>query len=47
MTARPSRPNIMVKADIDSQTHIMGFAEVDFLGAAQTANFTQSNSYNL
>ena len=46
-TARPSRPNVMFKADIDKQTHIMAFAEVDFLGAAQTANSNESNSYNL
>ncbi len=47
MTARPSRPNLMIKADIDPQTHVMAFGEVDFLGAAQTANSNQSNSYNL
>ncbi|KAF2989977.1 hypothetical protein MJC1_02894 [Methylocystis sp. MJC1] len=46
-TARPSRPNLMIRADIDKQTHIMAFGEVDFLGAAQTANSNQSNSYNL
>jgi hypothetical protein len=46
-TARPSRPSLMIKADIDRQTHIMAFGEVDFLGAAQTANSNQSNSYNL
>ncbi len=46
-TARPSRPNLMIRADIDKQTHVMAFGEVDFLGAAQTANSNQSNSYNL
>ncbi len=47
MTARSSRPNLMIRADIDPQTHLMAFGEVDFLGAAQTANSNQSNSYNL
>lgn len=46
-TARPTRPNLMIRADIDKQTHIMAFGEVDFLGAAQTANSNESNSYNL
>lgn len=46
-SARPSRPAIMIKADLDKQTHIMAYGEVDFLGAAQTANSNGSNSYNL
>ncbi|HEY8161626.1 MAG TPA: hypothetical protein VIF34_05080 [Methylocystis sp.] len=46
-SARPSRPAMMIKADLDKQTHIMAYGEVDFLGAAQTANSNGSNSYNL
>ena len=46
-SARPSRPAVLIKADIDPQTHLMAYGEVDFLGAAQTANSNGSNSYNL
>ncbi len=46
-TARSTRPALMIKADIDEQTHLMAYGEVDFLGAAQTANSNTSNSYNL
>lgn len=45
-TARQSRVGLMIKADIDKQTHVMAYGEIDFLGAAQTANSNQSNSYN-
>jgi hypothetical protein len=46
MSARASRASLRVNADIDSDTHITGYGEFDFLGAAQTANSNQSNSYN-
>lgn len=46
-TARSSRPALMIKADIDKQTHLIAYGEVDFLGASQTANSNTSNSYNL
>src|SRR5208337_1433745 len=49
--------SLLVEADIDrptlitkgppakANTHIAGYIELDFLGAAQTANSNQSNSY--
>ncbi len=46
MSARASRASLRVDADIDSATHLTGYGEFDFLGAAQTANSNQSNSYN-
>ncbi len=47
LSARPTRPILTIKADIDPYTRITGYLETDFLGAAQTANSNQSNSYNL
>lgn len=46
-SARQSRIGMMVRADLNPQTHMMGYVETDFLGAAQTANSNGSNSYNL
>lgn len=46
-SARPTRLSMLLKGDIDPFTHITGYVETDFLGAAQTANSNQSNSYNL
>jgi hypothetical protein len=47
MTARQSRLTIMATGDVDSNTHLTFWNEMDFLGAAQTANSNESNSYNL
>ena len=46
---RPPEPRAAsrINADINPDTHILGYGEVDFFGAAQTANSNQSNSYNL
>lgn len=44
-SARQSRLSLLVQGDVDPQTHIKGFGEFDFLGAAQTANSNQTNSY--
>lgn len=46
-SARQSRLSMLVQGDIDPLTHISGYVETDFLGAAQTANSNESNSYNL
>jgi uncharacterized coiled-coil protein SlyX len=46
-TARQSRLSLLAIADIDPTTHVAGYYEMDFLGAAATANSKESNSYNL
>jgi hypothetical protein len=46
-SARQSRLSMLVKGEIDPVTKITGYVETDFLGAAQTANSNESNSYNL
>ena len=45
LTARQSRASVLAKGDIDPATHLAGYIEMDFLGAAQTANSNESNSY--
>jgi hypothetical protein len=45
-SARASRPALLVRGDLNPTTHIQGYFESDFLGAGQTANSNQSNSYN-
>jgi hypothetical protein len=46
-SARQSRLSLLATSDVDSSTHLGGYYEMDFLGAAGTANSNQSNSYNL
>jgi hypothetical protein len=46
-TARQSRLSLMAQGDVSSDTHLTFYNEMDFLGAAQTANSNESNSYNL
>lgn len=46
-TARQSRLTLMATGDVNSDTHLTFWNEMDFLGAAQTANSNESNSYNL
>jgi len=46
-SARPTRLSMLVKGDVDPFTNIFAYVETDFLGAAQTANSNESNSYNL
>ena len=46
-TARQSRLSVLMQANADSDTHLAFYGEFDFLGAAQTANSNESNSYNL
>ena len=46
-TARQSRLTLMATGDVDSDTHLTFWNEMDFLGDAQTGNSNESNSYNL
>ncbi len=45
-SARQSRLSLLVKGDYDPTTHLAGYYEMDFLGAANSANSKESNSYN-
>lgn len=45
-SARRSRLAALVRGDIDPTTHLSGYGEFDFLGAAQTANLNQTDSFN-
>ena len=47
MSAQQSRIALKVTGDIDPAQHLKGYYESDFLGAANTANSRESNSYNL
>lgn len=43
---RQSRLSMLVEGKVDPVTSLAGYAEFDFLGAAQTANSNESNSFN-
>jgi hypothetical protein len=45
-SARRSRLSFLTLGDVDPATHLAGWGEFDFLGAAQTANSNESNSFN-
>jgi hypothetical protein len=45
-SARQSRLSLLAQGDVNPATHLAGYVEMDFLGAAQTANSNESNSYN-
>lgn len=45
-SARQSRISGLVEGNVDPATKLSGYGEFDFLGAAQTANSNESNSYN-
>ncbi len=45
-TARQTRVSALAEGDIDNDRHVAAYVEVDFLGAAGTANTNESNSYN-
>jgi len=45
-SARQSRLSLLVKGDVNPDIHLAGYYEMDFLGAAPTANSNESNSYN-
>ena len=44
-SARQSRVSGLVEADVSPDTHLSGYGEFDFLGAAASANSNESNSY--
>ena len=46
-TARQSRLSLLVQGNINADTHVAMYDEMDFLGGAQTANSNESNSFNL
>ena len=45
LSARQSRLSLLVEGKVDPVTSFAGYGEFDFLGAAQTANSNESNSY--
>ena len=45
-SARQSRLSALVQGDVNPGTQVAMFGEIDFLGAAQSANYTESNSFN-
>jgi hypothetical protein len=45
-SARQSRVSALIEGNADKNTHLAFYNEIDFLGAAQTANSNESNSYN-
>ncbi len=45
-TARQSRLSLLATSDVDPTTHLGAYYEMDFLGAAGSANSKESNSYN-
>ena len=44
-SARQSRFSLLTQGDVDPVTHLAGYGEFDLLGAAQTANSNESNSF--
>ena len=44
-SAQQSRIALKASGDIDPTRHVKGYYEMDFLGAALTANSRESNSY--
>jgi hypothetical protein len=47
LTGRQSRISFLAQGDIDPGTVASFYGEFDFLGGAQTANYNESNSWNL
>jgi len=45
-SARQTRFSLLAEADAGAHTHIAGYGEIDFEGAAQTANSVATNSFN-
>jgi TolA-binding protein len=44
-SSRQSRVSALIQGDYNETTHLAAYYEVDFLGAAQTANQNESNSF--
>jgi hypothetical protein len=45
-SARQTRFNLLAEGNVNAETHVAGFGEIDFEGAAQTANSVATNSFN-
>src|SRR5262249_714476 len=45
-SARQTRFNVLAEGNVGAETHLAGFGEIDFEGAAQTANSVATNSFN-
>jgi hypothetical protein len=45
-SAGQSRFSVLAEGDVDPSTHVAGYGEIDFEGAAQTANSVATNSFN-
>jgi hypothetical protein len=45
-SARQSRFSLLAEGDAAADTHLAGYGEIDFEGAAQTANSVATNSFN-
>jgi hypothetical protein len=45
LSARQSRLGVLVQGDANSTTHLSAYGEIDFLGAAESANSNESNSF--
>jgi hypothetical protein len=45
-SARQTRLSALISAEPDEVTKLQGFAAIDFLGGAPTANYNESNSWN-
>jgi hypothetical protein len=45
-SARTSRFSLLAEGNVDAATRVAGYGEIDFEGAAQTANSIATNSYN-
>ncbi len=47
LTAQQSRFSLLAHGDVGPAEHVEAYTELDFLGAAPTANTNESNSYNM
>jgi hypothetical protein len=45
-SARQTRFSLLAEADVVDNTHVAGYGEIDFEGAAQTASSVATNSFN-
>ncbi len=45
-SARQSRFSVLAEGNVGSDTHLAGYGEIDFEGAAQTASSVATNSFN-
>jgi outer membrane murein-binding lipoprotein Lpp len=45
-SARQTRFSLLAEADAGANTHLAGYGEIDFEGAAQTASSVATNSFN-